>query len=505
MAKSELSLLPESVISSTPLYNVLLEHAQHLQEHNDAVEKELKNCQQEIVGLKKSIHEMNKEQKEGADKEVAETKALIKKRDEDLTRLRQERFNLETKSQEQKTKLESTTASLKELKALSDSQEERIKVLCCEVQRLRTRLAQQGGKEDLLSFIFRDSDIKLDYVRDLQMRLKDTEEQLDAARRVDTQAVRTGKLDLMKELGEAKKRLADIEAKYGSDMDLAGLRKQLDARDGELRSASDRETQLNKQLEVLMNEVDRLSVSWETLNEQIQHPDKSFRCWEEEREKIYSQKARTDNLYFKIKKEVEAKEVECKQATRNVEKQMKVIETLTKSEKNLTQLTASLEVQLEETKFCLRQCLDQRTDLDKECQELKLRQKSELDRVTFIREDNTKREKTMSSLRQDIVKLKDKLAKVGKELERVKGSASVRHAGASASEREEALEKENSKYADILKCSTCRNEFRSRVITKCMHTFCKGCVDARIHHRSRKCPACNLAFSQGDVQQIYFQ
>ncbi len=39
-----------------------------------------------------------------------------------------------------------------------------------------------------------------------------------------------------------KKRLAEIEAKYGSDIDLAGLRKQLDARDGELRSASDRET-----------------------------------------------------------------------------------------------------------------------------------------------------------------------------------------------------------------------------------------------------------------------
>ncbi len=55
----------------------------------------------------------------------------------------------------------------------------------------------------------------------------------------------------------------------------------------------------------------------------------------------FDKKARTDNLYFKIKKEVEAKEVECKQATRNVEKQMKVIETLTKSEKNLTQLTAS--------------------------------------------------------------------------------------------------------------------------------------------------------------------
>lgn len=60
---------------------------------------------------------------EGSDKEVAEVKALIKKRDDDLTRLRQERFTLETKLQEQKTKLESATASNKEYKALHDSQE----------------------------------------------------------------------------------------------------------------------------------------------------------------------------------------------------------------------------------------------------------------------------------------------------------------------------------------------------------------------------------------------
>lgn len=52
----------------------------------------------------------------------------------------------------------------------------------------------------------------------------------------------------MKELGEAKKRLAEIEAKYGTDIDLAGLKKQLDVKDGELRSAGERESQLNQVL-----------------------------------------------------------------------------------------------------------------------------------------------------------------------------------------------------------------------------------------------------------------
>lgn len=76
--------------------------------------------------------------------------------------------------------------------------------------------------------------------------LRESEQQLDAVRRVDTQAARSGKLDLMKELGEAKKQLAEIEAKYGSGMDVAGLRKQLDVKDGELRSANVRESQLNQ-------------------------------------------------------------------------------------------------------------------------------------------------------------------------------------------------------------------------------------------------------------------
>ena len=65
---------------------------------------------------------------------------------------------------------------------------------------------------------------------------------------------------------------------------------------------------------------------------------------------------------------------------------------------------------------------------------------------------------------------------------------------------------------------------RNTVITKCMHcklvtfsrfvtmlnmflakAFCRNCVNERISSRQRKCPACNLPFSQGEVQQVYFQ
>ncbi|KAJ3974452.1 hypothetical protein EV361DRAFT_641520 [Lentinula raphanica] len=57
----------------------------------------------------------------------------------------------------------------------------------------------------------------------------------------------------------------------------------------------------------------------------------------------------------------------------------------------------------------------------------------------------------------------------------------------------------------LLKCSTCNLKFRDTILTKCSHTFCRACVDARISSRQRKCPACGLGFAQSDVLKIYMQ
>lgn len=55
----------------------------------------------------------------------------------------------------------------------------------------------------------------------------------------------------------------------------------------------------------------------------------------------------------------------------------------------------------------------------------------------------------------------------------------------------------------LLKCGTCRIRFKSVVITRCYHVFCKECIDIRIETRQRKCPTCGLGFGATDVQQIY--
>lgn len=57
---------------------------------------------------------------------------------------------------------------------------------------------------------------------------------------------------------------------------------------------------------------------------------------------------------------------------------------------------------------------------------------------------------------------------------------------------------------NMLRCSVCKDRFKSVCIKKCFHLFCKECIDENLRNRSRKCPACGEKFGQDDVATIYF-
>jgi len=58
-------------------------------------------------------------------------------------------------------------------------------------------------------------------------------------------------------------------------------------------------------------------------------------------------------------------------------------------------------------------------------------------------------------------------------------------------------------YRRLLKCNSCHTRDKNAVITKCMHVFCRQCLDTRIETRQRKCPNCGEAFGAGDIRNIY--
>lgn len=58
-------------------------------------------------------------------------------------------------------------------------------------------------------------------------------------------------------------------------------------------------------------------------------------------------------------------------------------------------------------------------------------------------------------------------------------------------------------YKELLKCNSCHVRQKDTVLTKCMHVFCKDCIDTRLETRQRKCPNCGEAFGMNDVKQIF--
>lgn len=65
------------------------------------------------------------------------------------------------------------------------------------------------------------------------------------------------------------------------------------------------------------------------------------------------------------------------------------------------------------------------------------------------------------------------------------------------------LQEELTIYKKLMKCNSCHTRNKNTVLTKCMHVFCKECIDTRIETRQRKCPNCAESFGVNDVRAIY--
>ena len=63
--------------------------------------------------------------------------------------------------------------------------------------------------------------------------------------------------------------------------------------------------------------------------------------------------------------------------------------------------------------------------------------------------------------------------------------------------------KQAARYLQLLKCPACDTNFKSHVILRCMHVFCKSCMDKQLEFRQRKCPTCRESFGAKDVKEIY--
>eukprot|EP00467_Chlorarachnion_reptans_P011467 CAMPEP_0114538212 /NCGR_PEP_ID=MMETSP0109-20121206/30010_1 /TAXON_ID=29199 /ORGANISM="Chlorarachnion reptans, Strain CCCM449" /LENGTH=755 /DNA_ID=CAMNT_0001722191 /DNA_START=115 /DNA_END=2382 /DNA_ORIENTATION=- len=75
--------------------------------------------------------------------------------------------------------------------------------------------------------------------------------------------------------------------------------------------------------------------------------------------------------------------------------------------------------------------------------------------------------------------------------------------GKSSTVKEEELEAQVRYLQEKLVCSLCSRNEKTAIITRCMHTFCRECINRSLEVRNRKCPTCTKQFSKNDVKDLW--
>ncbi|GJE95491.1 BRE1-domain-containing protein [Phanerochaete sordida] len=493
----------EGQIQETSHWKSLLHQSGRLTKIVEDDRKEIAVLQKELETVKASRHTFESDLKALLERTKSELGDVITKREAELARVREQRDQRDAELRERKSRDAAKSQTLHEFKVLADSRMERISSLLSEVARLRSRLAAQANDGDLVKFLFKCTDEERSYLEDLKTRLAAAETRLKAAEdNTDFREVRA-------ELLEARKELARYKSTYGGSLspDARVLSAQLQQKEIEIENLRLQQEQQEQAETSLYSELDRLSSAWETLDKELKSKVFDLSSMEDKVKQIAAEKAKAEAKYFSVTKEKNACEQENLSLRRTIERQAKSLEKLVEAERfntdrmhDFDRIVPALENQKSELRTKIEAALGEARqyraryeDARKRAEELDLSFKEAL--------------KDVHKKRQELIKHEELLLKKTKEAEKhtAKLKASSANPASAANVRESELQEEVEKCMSILKCSTCRQNMRNTVITKCMHSFCRNCVNERIQSRQRKCPACNLPFSQGEVQQLFFQ
>ena len=288
---------------------------------------------------------------------------------------------------------------------------------------------------------------------------------------------------------KALREASHVDAAPPGDVDVATLQRRLQAADASSAMLSD--------------EVDRLSAAYDQLERQADSRVANVARLEDKILRLTTEKAKADNKYFAAMRAKDALDAEKRAWTRSAERQTKVIERYMDTERALQ---AQIQLAEKEVTALRKSVHTQATRLHEAERDTSVlrRRHAESERARHTAEASVAQHLQAASREQAACQHAEERAaalerEAGRLRRRVAETGGSRRP--SSSEAEQYVEHLNS----LLRCSSCKERYRDRIILRCLHTFCEACVSARIQTRQRKCPHCGLAFATSDVQVLYLQ
>ncbi|KAF8331113.1 uncharacterized protein EI90DRAFT_3058592 [Cantharellus anzutake] len=507
----------EEYIWVHPTYKALLEEVSSLRETSEALQRAQKAAQQSSEQRLKELQSLIDEQRALFDTLTREHDERIKAKNQQIAKAKDQR-EAALKDLAIAKAGEASRSSLREkMETRMVSLEDRIASLLLETKRLKLQLGAQYGQDDYLSFMLSKPDESVSLIDDLRSKLSMAQTRVSALESAfskledsasDVAMHMRAEAAARQECVQLRRRLAEFQSLFGEQATadvakLSAIVKEKEQTIKSMRLAQQQEAAVSNDL---YDELARMSSAWEILDRESKTRQDETATWESKVNKLSVEKAKAEQKFFAAMREKEAIDAERKAVLKNATKDAAIIAKFTEQEKLLRDAAAPMRLAIagyqQQRDFYEGRLSAKESALHQKTVSLELLQKQIQGLESAL---NAAERETEANLQRSR-KFEDELAQLqqstSQEIARLKQASSVSSA---TTQREEELKNEVAGLMSILRCSTCNQDFKSHVLLKCMHTFCKSCIDARLTTRQRKCPACNMKFQDSDVQALYFQ
>ncbi|KAG0222586.1 E3 ubiquitin-protein ligase bre1 [Mortierella sp. GBA43] len=508
-ARSELEHLSDEKIQDS-------QHARGLLFQIQSIRHEADHYRGEVLRLRADLDDMRTSRRKFTDALELEEKnrratleADLKKLESDISRVRDSRDRFQQLYENRCTKDDYEMQQNQEIRKIANTRKDRITALTTEIQRLETLLTTTSDDWESYAFYLKTPSDKAT-LHELRGNLKLAEEQikslgieLEASKEAtlqnrDLANVIVSENQLKGQLETLTTRLAQVDLVIGSKANdnIKELVATIEAKDESIKRLELKVRAHDAVQTPLLNELHTVASAWGQLEEATSRKAIDLAMKEDLIYKLLSDKTRQESKCSNL---IKAKEQSANMTAvmkRQSDMQLDQIRRLEEREKALSQQMVTLE--------------KEQIVLNNEVSVHKTKLQEYTQQNATFKEKFTKQEERLTEM-QALVKersdafenetLARKRLQEESETMRRKIEENVKKSESSSGDSEAA--KQAAQYLKLLKCPACDVNFKSHVILRCMHVFCKNCMDKQMEYRQRKCPTCRENFGAKDVKEIY--
>ncbi|KAI1297025.1 E3 ubiquitin-protein ligase bre1 [Mortierella claussenii] len=507
--QAQLSHLSDERIQDSQHAKGLLVQIQSVRHESDHHREEVQRLRAELDDLHSSRRRFMDTLETEEKNRRATLEAEVKKLESDIARVRDSRDRFQQMYESRCTKDDYEMQQNQEIRKIANTRKDRIIALSTEIVRLQDMLATSSDDGSTFAFYLKGPNDK-STLEDLRSKLTMTEERakklvieleaskMAALQTADLAAVAASKARLEEQVQMLSAKLAELDELVGSgtDNDIKALVATIEAKDEAINRLELR-VQAHEAVQIpLLKELHTVANAWGQLEEATSRKAIDL--------------AQKDDLIFKLLSDKTRQESKCNTLIRAKDQsanmtavmkrqsnmQLDQIRRLEEREKSLNQQMATLEkeqIVLTSEVTLHKTTLQEFTVHNSSFKEKFSKQEERLVELQTLLKERADAFESEAVARKRLVEESDTMRrKIEEHAKKSEGSLGD----------SEAV-KQAARYLKLLKCPACDVNFKSHVILRCMHVFCKSCMDKQMEYRQRKCPTCRENFGAKDVKEIY--